>query len=538
MLQYPRWKKLLVLGIVLFGILVALPNLFSEAGRQSIPGFLPSRALNLGLDLQGGAHLLLEVETNELIREKLDELRIALRGELREQKIGYTGGLQIRDQRLRFTPRDKAKHELASSIAEEVILGMSSSSATLLGSQPDLTIESSAGTITLAYTEQAIIRLKSQTIEQSIEIIRRRVDETGVKEPTIQRQGVDRIIVQLPGVSDPERIKQLIGKTAKLTFHMVQQAVQTRAQATRKRETRLLPDIEELDGKPVGWYVLTGRPLVSGEQLTDARQAYDQYNLPSVNLTFNFSGAKKFAEVTSTNVGRRFAIVLDGKVLTAPVIREAIPGGSAQISGSFTVQSAQDLSVLLRAGALPAPLTVLEERTVGPGLGADSIAAGKLACLLAGIAVMISIIMLYGTRFGSFACLALSLNLILLTAILSALQATLTLPGIAGIVLTVGMAVDANVLIFERIREESVAGRGPVGAIDAGFSRAFGTIIDSNLTSLIAGGLLFYFGSGPVRGFAVTFSLGIMTSMFTTIMITRMIILTWLRLRSPRLLPL
>jgi len=394
--------------------------------------------------------------------------------------------------------------------------------------------------IIMEMTERAIRDRKTSAVQQSIEIVRRRVDETGTREPTIQRQGDDRILVQLPGIDDPERIKRLLGKTAKMSFHLVDQrnSVEAAMAGRIPPGSRLMPSDEaSANGQPQ-MYLIKKRVMVSGDTLVDSQPSYDsRTNEPVVTFRFDSAGAKRFGRATSKNVGKLFAIILDGKVISAPVIREPILGGSGQISGSFTVQTAQDLALLLRAGALPAPLTILEERSVGPGLGADSIAAGKVASIIGIIAVVIFMGAAYGL-FGVMADVALMMNMFLILAALSFLQATLTLPGIAGIVLTIGMAVDANVLVFERIREEVRAGRTPISAVDAGYSRAFTTIIDANLTTLIAAVLLYVFGSGPVRGFAVTLSIGIVTSMFTAIMLTRLLVVTWLRRKRPEKLPL
>ncbi len=391
------------------------------------------------------------------------------------------------------------------------------------------------GSVRLTFTEAAVRDLQNNVLEQTREILGRRIDETGVREPTIQRQGERRILIQLPGVDDPERIKEILGKTAKMTFRFVDENAFPSGPIPRGSE--VLPSDEvDASGNTVGQYVVRKRVMVSGENLVDAQPTF-QDNQPVVSFRFDSIGARRFARATQENVGKLFAIVLDGRVISAPVIREPILGGSGIISGRFTTQEVQDLALLLRAGALPAPLSILEERTVGPGLGADSIRAGEIASVLGLILVVVFMALSYGL-FGVIADVALIANLVIIVAALSGLQATLTLPGIAGIVLTIGMAVDANVLIFERIREEMRIGRGPVMAIDVGYRRAITTILDSNLTTLIAAVLLFYFGSGPVKGFAVTLSLGIMTSMFTAIMVTRLLLVTWLRRMRPQTLPI
>src|SRR5438094_512912 len=406
---------------------------------------------------------------------------------------------------------------------------------------PDLAVEIAPdGTGTMKFSAAATETRRRQAVEQSIEIIRRRIDETGTKEPTIQREGQDRILVQLPGVDNPQRIKDLLGRTAKLTFQLVDQSV-TVEDARRGRlppGDEILPSVDEGRGRGggAGSYVVRKRVMVGGDTLTDA-QATFQNNEPVVSFKFDSIGGKKFGDATRENCGKPFAIVLDNKVMSAPVIREPILGGSGIISGSFTVQSASDLALLLRAGALPAPISILEERTVGAELGADSIHAGAVASIVGVILVIVFMILFYGL-FGVFADIALIFNLCLMLGSLSLLGATLTLPGIAGIALTMGMAVDANVLIYERIREEVRAGRTMLSSLDAGFKRAFGTILDSHITTLVAGALMFWLGSGPVKGFAVTLSIGVLTSLFSAILVTRLLIVTWLRQWKPRVIPI
>jgi preprotein translocase subunit SecD len=400
--------------------------------------------------------------------------------------------------------------------------------------QRTVDISESGGLITLTPTEPALVERIRQTVDQSIQIIERRVNELGLVEPIIQRQGASRILVQVPGLQDPSRLKEIIGKTAKLDFRMVDLSM-TPEQALASHPPA---DSEILDGEGGSKYLIDKRVLVSGGDLVDAQPGFDQRNgQPIVNFRFNSSGARKFAEVTKANVGKPFAIVLDNKVISAPVINEPIPGGAGQISGNFTVQSANDLAILLRAGALPAPLTVVEERTVGPGLGQDSINAGEHAAYAGAALVVIFMLVTYGL-FGLFANVAVAVNVAMIFGLLSLLGATLTLPGIAGIVLTVGIAVDSNVLIYERIREEVRAGRTAISAIDAGFTRALATILDSNITTFIAAAVLFYIGTGPVRGFAVTLGIGILTSLFTAFTLTRLIVAYWVRLWRPRTVPI
>ncbi len=527
MVYFAKWKIVLIVVVCALGVLYAAPNLLdrsmTEAWSEALPEGLPTRQINLGLDLQGGSHLLLRVEWEEVLQERLESIVDTLPSELRGAGIGYTER-GIVDDAVTFRLRDPADAEPARAILAE------------LDSDLDVTVEED-GRIVARYGEEALDELRLNAVRQSIEIVRRRVDELGTTEPNIQRQGDDRILVQLPGVDDPQRVKDLLGQTARLTFHMVDD----RADVAAARAGNVPPGSELLpsaqagpDGEPETHWVVRRRVEVSGEHLTGAQPSFDQ-GQPVVRFTFDTVGGRRFGDVTSENVGRLLAIVLDGEVISAPRIRQPILGGSGIIEGGFTVESANDLAILLRAGALPAPLTILEERTVGPGLGADSITAGSTAALIGFVLVVALMIATYG-RFGVMASVALVINLILILAVLSVLQATLTLPGIAGIVLTVGMAVDANVLIFERIREEVRNGRSPISAIDAGYSRALTTIIDSNITTLIAAILLFALGSGPVKGFAVTLSIGILSSMFTAVMVTRLMVVTWLRRARPKAL--
>jgi preprotein translocase subunit SecD len=527
MVYFARWKIILIAVVCSFGVVFAIPNFLSRDLAESLPDWLPHKQISLGLDLQGGSHLLLEVEVDAVLKERLESLVDSVRVDLRKARIRYQG-LGKEGLAVKVTIKDKAQAQEAFDLIRKLDAGT------------DPVLEE-GGRILLTLTEQTIKERRNSAVDQSIEIVRRRIDETGVREPTIQRQGTDRILVQLPGLDDPERVKRLLGKTAKMTFHLADEK-HTVSEAMAGRippGSMLLPDASDRgrDGR-ARMHLLRKRVMVSGDALVNAQPGSDSRNgEPVVNFRFDAAGGKRFGDATRANVNKIFAIVLDGKVISAPVIREAIMGGSGQISGNFTFQSAQDLALLLRAGALPAPLTILEERTVGPGLGADSIAAGKVASILGMILVIAFMVVAYG-RFGIMADVALLANMILIGASLSLLQATLTLPGIAGIVLTIGMAVDANVLVFERIREELRIGRTPISAVDAGYSRAITTIIDANVTTLIAAVLLYQFGSGPVRGFAVTLAIGIVTSMFTAIMLTRLLVVTWLRRTKPDTLSL
>ncbi|MBM3485177.1 MAG: protein translocase subunit SecD [Alphaproteobacteria bacterium] len=524
MIYFAPWKIVTIVLICVLSLLYAAPNLLSRGDAEALPRWAPRDQVTLGLDLQGGSQLLLEVDTAAVVRERLNGVVDSARGALRTEQINYTG-LGVENDKVVFSLVRAADAEKTRALFRRL--------------EPELDIAVDGPRFTIGFTEARLIETRRQTVDQSIEIVRRRVDETGTREPTIQRQGDQRILVQLPGLNDPERIKSLLGKTAKMSFRLVDPT--TTAEDVRGGRvpvgSELLPSDGEVEanGQPRN-YVVRKRVMVSGDSLTDA-QATFQEGQPVVSFRFDSAGGRRFGEATKENVGRPFAIVLDNKVISAPVIREPILGGAGIISGRFTVQTAQDLALLLRAGALPAPLTILEERTVGPGLGADSIRAGMIACAIAMVLVLVFMIAVYGL-FGVFAILALSINLVMIFTCMSLLGSTLTLPGIAGIVLTMGMSVDANVLIFERIREEQRAGRSPISALDAGFQRAFTTIIDANLTTLIAAALLFQFGSGPVKGFAVTLSFGIITSMFTAIMLTRLMVVVWLKSMKPRRIPL
>jgi preprotein translocase subunit SecD len=538
MVQMPKWKIALILIISLIGLALSAPNFLDDRTARSLPDWLPSSKVNLGLDLRGGVHLLAEVDVDGVMKQRLEDLEDDVRGALREagvvrRTVGVSGeGVVI-------NVREQDDFDKARSALEEVRSQHSSSLLQLTGiggaaGAMELT-EDQPGRFRLGMTEEMRSDVRKSAVTQSIEVIRRRIDETGTREPTIQQQGEDRILLQLPGVDNPERVKEIIGTTAKMTFHLVDTDPDRLGNAIRSGRapagTRLLSSNE--DGQS---YLIRRRVMVDGGNLVDARPGVGDAG-PEVNIRFDAKGSRDFADATTDNVGRPFAIVLDDNVISAPVIREPILGGSARISGNFSVQSANDLALVLRAGALPAPITFLEERTVGPGLGADSIAAGEIASIIGLVAVIIFMGLSYGL-FGIFANAALILNMFMILGALSLLQATLTLPGIAGIVLTIGMAVDANVLIFERIREEVRNGRSPMSAIESGYSRAMITIIDANITTLIAALMLFEFGSGPVKGFAVTLAIGIVTSMFTAIMVTRLFVVTWLRRRRPTTLPI
>ncbi|MDB5547368.1 MAG: SecD/SecF/SecDF export rane protein, partial [Tardiphaga sp.] len=496
MLYFTRWKALAVILTALVVCLCAVPNFFPEATVKTWPKWA-QRHLVLGLDLQGGSHILLEVDANSVKKDKLDQVRDDVRRTLRDAKIGYTG-LAVRVDGVEVRVKDTDTQAALTKLRE-----LSQPLGGLMGSSGARSLDvadAGGGLIRMNVPQAAITERVRQSVEQSIQIVERRVNELGTVEPLIQRQGLDRILVQVPGLQDPTRLKELLGKTAKLDFRMVDSTVP----ADQAVQGRVPPDSELLQSSqsPKVPYVIKKQVLVSGADLTDAQPGFDQRTSePIVSFRFNSSGARKFSVATQENVGQPFAIVLDNEVVSAPVIREPITGGSGQISGGFTVQQANDLSILLRAGALPAPLTIIEERTVGPGLGQDSIEKGELAAYVGSILVIVFMLLTY-RLFGVFANIAVAINVAMIFGVLSLLNATLTLPGIAGIVLTVGIAVDSNVLIYERIREELRAGRTAISAIDAGFKRALATILDSNITTFIAAAVLFYIGTGPVRGFA------------------------------------
>ena len=536
MLYFAPWKIWTVLLICLVGLVFTAPNFVSSDTADGLPRWLPHNQINLGLDLQGGSHLLIEVDTASVIRERLESLVDAARTELRATKpsIRYRG-LGVDGDRVTVRITKPAEIEMARQRLSGLAVPMSGNPLLgLAGGGLDLIVEATEdGVITLSMTEDAIQTRIASAVTQSIEIVRRRVDEFGVAEPSIQRQGTDRILVQLPGVDDPDRIKELLKTTAKMVFRLVDENANPQADRAPAGSEILYEEVSPGQLQPL---VIRKRVEVSGENLTDSQPTYDQ-GRPVVSFSFDTIGAKRFADTTAKNVGRRFAIVLDNKVISAPVIREPILGGNGIISGSFTAQEANDLALLLRAGALPAPLRYLEERTVGPDLGADSIRAGKIACIIGFLLVIVFMVLAYGL-FGLAADVALITNIFLIFGALSGIQATLTLPGIAGIVLTIGMAVDANVLIFERIREEIRAGKSPFNAVESGYKRAFVTIVDANVTTLIAALILFAFGSGPVKGFAVTLMFGIASSMFTATVLTRLLVSLWLRRRRPAVLAL
>ncbi len=537
MIYFSRLQTIVVLTILFVGFMFSVPNFLPDGVRAAIPRWLPSSTVNLGLDLQGGSYLLLEVDMPGVIKEKLEALRDDARAQLRRDRILFENLNVTRDSvSIRITDRDPQHLEGA----RKILRDLAQPPGTFLGlgaNEYDMT-EDGQGGFSLKMTPAFSRRMQTQIVGQSIEVVRRRIDELGTREPTIQQQGEDRILVQVPGLKNPEELKTLLSTTAKMTFRMVDTTanVQDALKGRVPPEDELLYETDKTNNQVP--YLVQRRILVSGDRLQAASSGFDPRNgEPVVNFRFDTRGATEFGNATKVNVGRPFAIVLDNKVISAPVIREPILGGQGQISGSFTISTANDLSILLNAGALPAALSVIEERTVGAELGADSVAAGKLASLGGLLAVVVFMVATYGL-FGVFATLALAVNMTLLFALLTALQATLTLPGIAGMVLTMGMAVDANVLIYERIREEMHGGKTVMASIDAGFRRATATIIDTNMTHVLAAAILYAVGTGPVRGFAVTLGLGVATSFFTAVMVTRLMVVTWLRTLRPKTLTL
>ena len=550
MLQFSLWQKILIWSVCALGILFALPNAFytrveikndiAEALSKGLqissdditnskkwPSFLPSNLVNLGLDLRGGAHLLAEVKVEDVYAQRLDAMWQEVRDILRAERndIGTIRRQGGRDDQLRVKISKIAGMDKAISAVETLARPVASLSG--VGSK-DIEVSSDQEILIIEFSEAEKLALNTRTMEQSLEIIRRRVDEVGTREPTIQKQGERRILIQVPGIGSASELKTLIGTTAKLGFYkVIRQA--SNANELGNARTQTLPARDE-EGV---FYVLDKTAVVTGEELVDAQPSFNQNGQPSVSFRFNPGGARKFGNYTSDNVGSLFAIVLDNEVISAPQIREAITGGSGQITGNFSVQESSDLSILLRAGALPAPMRFEEERTIGPELGQDSIDAGKIACMIAFAAILIFMFLSYGL-FGLFANIALIINVSLLFGLLSIIGATLTLPGIAGIVLTVGMAVDANVLIFERIKEELKVAKTPYRAIELGYERAFSAILDANITTFIAALILFLMGSGPVRGFSITLGLGIITSVFTAIYVTRLLIAVWFDWQRPK----
>ena len=549
MLQIDLWKRVLIWLVCVTGLLMALPNAFYTRVEQANdavidivakgetperlqiveqwPSWMPSSLVNLGLDLRGGAHLLAEVQVADVYAARMDAMWPEVRDALRPERatVGTFRRQPGPDDQIRL----KISKPEGMSRALELVRELASPVTSLTGvGATDIDVSATGDILTVQLSDAEKLASDDRTVRQSLEIVRRRIDEVGTREPTIQRQGADRILIQVPGIGSASELKAIIGTTAQLTFSPVV-GRGSDPDASPGIGNRIVPSLDE----PGVYYTIEAAPVVTGEELVDAQPAFDQNGRPSVSFRFNTSGARKFGDYTAENIGSPFAIVLDDEVVSAPVIQSHIPGGSGIITGNFTIEESTHLAILLRAGALPAGLEFLEERTIGPELGQDSIDAGKIATIVAFGGVLVFMVLSYGL-FGIFANIALILNIALIFGMLSLIGGTLTLPGIAGIVLTVGMAVDANVLVFERIREELKAGRGPARAIEEGYSKALSAILDANITTFITAVILFAMGSGPVRGFAITLGLGIMTSVFTAIFVTRLIIIMWFERRRPK----
>ena len=532
MYQVPRWRVILVAIVTVMGLAFAFPNFVPERMRGQIPDFLPQQAINLGLDLRGGSQLLLEIDTATLRRQQLDnfadQMAMALRDA--EPAIRYTGRGVVDDSaRIRLidpAQMTAARRALAPLAASTT--GGTSAIATYT--------ESPDGLIEARLSESYLRELSRQAAQQSIEVIRRRIDPNGTSEVSIARQGDDRVVVQAPGVADPEMLKERIGQTALMTFHMVREIAPEDAAAGRLPPGAMI--VQPYPDSGGSQEIVERRPRFTGERLTRANPSTDSQTSEFVlSFALDSEGTRLFCRITRENTGQRFAILLDNQVLTAPRINEPICGGSGQISGNFTAESANNLAVMLRAGALPAPLTVIDERTVDASLGADAIESGIRSAAVAGLVTFVFMVLAYG-MFGLFACVALIVNFVLIIAAMSVVGAALTLPGIAGLILTIAMAVDANVLIYERMREEAAAGRSVALSVDAGFGRAMVTIIDANLTTILSAMILFQFGAGPVRGFAWTLSIGVITSVFTAVLVTQILIGWWFRIARPKTMPI
>lgn len=555
MLNLQRWQTIAVIGFTALAVLFALPNVLPATVLNHLPSWYQQSRINLGLDLRGGAHFLLEADLRSVLNERLSNLSDSVRAELRKQQVGYKDVSVEAGRAVIVSLREEDQRAKALEAIRAV--------------DPSLSVSGSGDTVRIAYSDQDLFRRKKEVIDQSIEILRRRVDETGTIEPTIVRQGDDRILLQVPGIKDTTDLKRKINQTAKLTFHLVNEDVAATGQnipANLPPTTMLVPTREGMQAlratNPKAWDDIQAanprltpdqicrryqvpclpvlkRVVVGGEDLDDAKATFEQQQggRPIISFTFNSAGGRAFCAATRANIGKRLAIQLDSEIISAPVVQGAICGGSGIITGAFTTQQTQEQALLLRSGALPATLTIIQESTVGADLGADAIHSGTVAAVVGTAMVILFMLFVYGPVFGGFASLAMLVNMLLVFAGMSVLGASLTLPGIAGLVLTVGMSVDSNVLIYERVREERENGRSPFSALTTGYERALAAVIDSNLTALIAGVLLFGFGSGPIKGFATTLTLGLLTHLFTATIFTRMLLATWVRWRRPTELP-
>ncbi len=536
MIKVARWKIFAIFIVCLWGIMFSLPNVLSDEMREKLPSFM-QKTINLGLELRGGSHLQFEVDLKTVQKDMMNTMMDEVRAALRKHQIGYTNLKVVIDEKTQipfvtFSLRESAQSDEAQKALSKL--------------DRDWVVSVNAkGDGQLSITKETLEKRNKRIVEQSIEVVRRRVDASGTKEPVIQAQGIDRITLQLPGISDPAEVKRLLGKTAKMTFRAVDETLgyvptdeSGRPTVQVPPGTEVLAEVENKGGREIRRYIAVKKQVyVSGDQLVDSQVAVSENGQPAVSLKFNSVGGRKFGDMSRQLLKKQFAIVLDNVVISAPVFQSVIPDGNGQISGHFTIKDANELALLLRAGALPAPLKVIEERTVGPSLGADSIQDGRNATILAFVLISVFMILNY-SMFGAFADIALTFNIILLFAALSLLQATLTLPGIAAIALSMGMAVDANVLIYERIKEELRNGLRPIAAIEAGYNRAMTTIIDSNLTTMIGSAVLFEFGTGPIRGFAVNLALGILISMFTAIALTKLVVAKYIGRKNPTSLPI
>ncbi|MDE3237426.1 MAG: protein translocase subunit SecD [Paracoccaceae bacterium] len=548
-MQISLWKRVIILGLCLLGVIMAMPNLFYaqveshnialqkiarsgstpqlQADVAKWPSWMPSNLVNLGLDLRGGAHLLAEVHLGDVYKDRMNGLWPEVRDALAQERA--TVGSVRREPSDPSVLKVQISNPAGMATALSTVRKLARPVVSLTGvGQNDIQVAATGNMLTIQLSPAEKAATDNRTMQQSLEIVRRRIDAAGTREPTIEQEGSDRILIEVPGIGSADELKQLIGTTAQLTFNQVISTTSD-AHAIPGAGNELLPS---QDRKGI-YYIVNENPVVTGQDLVDAQPSFDQNGQPAVNFRFDTTGARKFGDYTASHIGQPFAIVLDNQVISAPVIQSHIGGGSGIITGNFTVQSSTNLAVLLRAGALPAKMTFLEERTIGPQLGSDSIRAGKIAAIVGSIAVGVFMVLVYGW-FGWIANFGLLLNMAMMFGALSMIGGTLTLPGIAGIVLTVGTAVDGNVLVYERIREELRHAKGPARAIELGYDRALSAIIDANITTMISALILYFVGSGPVRGFAVTLALGIITSVFTTVWLSRLMIVMWFERRRPK----
>ncbi|MFC7379688.1 protein translocase subunit SecD [Brevundimonas sp. GCM10030266] len=527
MIHLSRWKIILLALSLVFGLLFTAPNLLTQAQRDALPGWLPKNALNLGLDLQGGSYLLLEVDVPAMRDKRLNNLAEDARTVLSEANIGVSTIARQSDGVI-VTLSDPSQMQAAQDAMAALISGSPQ------GAADRVVQRQGSNRIRYAFTDATMNAMGADAVTQSIEVVRRRLDSSGTKEIAITRQGADRIVVQAPGQSDPAELERLIGQTAQLTFQMVD--VENQAQALQSGI--IPPDAEVLMDEQGVPYLVKRRILVSGENLTKAEVTTDQNRRTAIGFRFDGAGARRFGEATAANIGRPFAIILDGKVISAPNIRSAITGGSGIIEGQYTIEEASEMVNLLNGGALPAPLKVEERRVVTAELGADAVSKGALSTAIGFLVIVVFMILTYGLLFGGVSVIGLLLNGLLIVACMSLFQATLTLPGIAGLILTFAVAVDANVLIYERMRDEARAGRSVIASMDAGFSKAWGTILDANVTTLVAAAIMFVFGAGPVRGFAWTLSIGVFTSVLSSVVVAQVLLAVWLKVAKPKKLPI